>query len=584
MKPDRAVHAAILSALLAAPAAVVARPPGGAPGGAPAPAAVPPAAAPAQDAAAAARLRLALVNGEAITLADLRDAFAARHFGHGTLLAGREVLETVLNKAIDERLLVQEGRRMGLHETPAFQEAVQAYRDLQRLEVLEERSVRVASEPSAEDVRRAYALLPRRMRLALIETADRAAADSALAALGTGETFDAVARRLSTHPSRTRGGELGWLSWGQLDPVTESVALRTAVGALGGPFAVDGRFRVLRVLEEQRGTPPPLEAVEPRLRAILRERRQPVARAELLAAIRRAHPPAEDTGALTRLLYGTRHAQGTPDPPDDAVLLRTATGLTLTAGRVRERTRRAGLSFGEAWRAAVDDALLIDEARRRIQPDAALRRRVRRFADARVRDELESTVILSDLTLDDAETRAYYDGNTALFTGRPSYHLRHLVLPTRDAAEEARRAVLKGSDFGTLAKRRSIDAATAPKGGDLGWVEVPEDGARGQPAQAVFDLRAGETSPVLETDLGFAVVQVLAVRPGTAPPYETIRHDVARRLMVVKQQARRDAFVGKLRGHAAIKTFPAALDRAVAMQEEAARRRLAAAGPEGRNR
>jgi parvulin-like peptidyl-prolyl isomerase len=524
------------------------------------------------------------VNGEAITLADLRETFAARHFGHGTLLAGREVLERVLGKAIDERLLVQEGRRMGLHETPALKEAAQTYLDLLRLEVLEERHIDVPSEPSAEDVRRAYALLPRRMRLAVIDTADRTAADGALAALGKGEAFDAVARRLSAHASRTRGGDLGWLAWGQLDAVTETAALRTAAGAVSGPFAVDAGFRILRVVEEERGTPPPLEAVEPRLRAILRERRRPAVRAALLAAIRKTHPPAEESGALTRLLYGARQTQAAPDPSDDAVLLQTATGLTLTAGRVRGRAQRAGLSLAAAWRAAADDALLIDEARRRIRLDAALRSRVRRYADARVRDELEATVILKGLTLDDAEARAYYDQNAAAFAGRPSYHLRHIVLPTPEAAEEARRAVLRGTDFDSLAKQRSIDATTAARGGDLGWVEVPEDGAGGRPAEAVFKLKPGETSPVLQTDVAFAVVQVLAVRPGMAPPYEKVRHDVARRVMVVKQQARRDAFVGKLRAHATITTFAAALDRAVAMQEEAARRRLAVAGPEERDR
>ena len=62
----------------------------------------------------AARLRLAVVDGEVITLADLRASFATRHSGHGGLLVGAEVLRAVVDKAIAERLLIQEGNRMGI--------------------------------------------------------------------------------------------------------------------------------------------------------------------------------------------------------------------------------------------------------------------------------------------------------------------------------------------------------------------------------------------------------------------------------------------------------------------------------------
>lgn len=569
MTPNRAARTVVLAVLLAVPSAVLARPP-----------ATGIQSTTASDDAEAARLRLATVNGEAITLAGLREAFAARHSGHGTLLAGREILERVLEKAIEERLLIQEGRRIGLQEEPAFREAVRAHRDLLRLEVLEERFIRAPSEPPPADIREVYVLLPRQMRLAILETGDRPAAEAALAAIRKGEPFEDVARGVSTHGSRTRGGDLGWITWGQMDPETEAMAFRTETGAVAGPFAAGSGVRLLKVVEVRQGTPPSLENIEPRIRAILRERRQQVLRAELLAAIRRAHPAVEDKSALTRLLYGPRQAQNPPDPPDDAVLMKTATGLTLTAGRVRERALRPNLPPAEAWRVAAEDTLLIDEARRRIRPDAAIERRVRRFVDARVRDELESTVILKNLRIDDAEVRDYYDQNRAVFGSQASYHLRHIVLPTLEAAEETRRAILKGTDLAVLAKQKSVDAASAARGGDLGWVEAPAEGSRSQVSQAVFELKAGETSPVLQMDHGFAVVQVLAVRPGIVPPYEKARHQAAQRLMIIKQQALRDVFVAKLREQGALRTFPAALERAVALQEKAAGRRLGVTAPD----
>jgi parvulin-like peptidyl-prolyl isomerase len=538
----------------------------------------PPAARPAADSAGeAARLRLATVNGEAITLADIRESFATRHSGHGGLLAGEEIVRSVIEKAIAERLLVQEGHRMGIADEPDVRQAVSVYRDLRLLERLEERFIEAPAEPPEAEVREAFALLPRRLRVAVIEARDRETAEAALGRLTGGEPFDAVARALSTHGSRTRGGDLGFVTWGVLDPPTEEAALGTSPGAITGPFASGGGFRIVKVIEERTGEPPALDEVSPRIRAILRARRREALRAGLLAGIRRAHPPAEDAAASARLLRPPRDAHGAPDPPDAAVLLRTATGLEVTAGRVRERARKARLSLLEAWRAAADDALLIDEARRRITPDAAIERRVRRFRDERVREEVERTVVLRGLTLTDAEVKAFYDGDPGRFAGPPSYHLRHIVVATRAEAEEVRRALAAGADFAALASRRSIDAASAARGGDLGWTEASRAAAGGAPEEGIAALAAGGISGIIESARGYSLVQVLETRPGAILPFEAARHDAARRLMIRKQQALRDAYVHRLRERSAVRIFEAAVRRAVSLQDEAGGRRPGAA-------
>jgi len=49
-------------------------------------------------------------------------------------------------------------------------------------------------------------------------------------------------------------------------------------------------------------------------------------------------------------------------------------------------------------------------------------------------------------------------------------HARHILLATREAAEQALADIQNGADFATVAKERSIDSDTAPNGGDLGWL------------------------------------------------------------------------------------------------------------------
>jgi len=104
-------------------------------------------------------------------------------------------------------------------------------------------------------------------------------------------------------------------------------------------------------------------------------------------------------------------------------------------------------------------------------------------------------------------------------------HVRHILLRAREGLSEAdardrleklRQRILKGADFGELAKENSEDAS-ASKGGDLGWVApgdtVPE-------FERVMDtLKVGEVSQPFQTPFGWHLVQVLE-RRSEAPSAE----------------------------------------------------------------
>jgi peptidyl-prolyl cis-trans isomerase SurA len=80
----------------------------------------------------------------------------------------------------------------------------------------------------------------------------------------------------------------------------------------------------------------------------------------------------------------------------------------------------------------------------------------------------------------------------------------------RQKAEELLKRVKKGEDFSALARLYSQDPGSAPEGGDLGFNDrttfVKEFSAW------AFKLKAGEISPVFETDFGFHFLQVIERR------------------------------------------------------------------------
>ncbi|GAA4320446.1 peptidylprolyl isomerase [Mucilaginibacter gynuensis] len=80
----------------------------------------------------------------------------------------------------------------------------------------------------------------------------------------------------------------------------------------------------------------------------------------------------------------------------------------------------------------------------------------------------------------------------------------------KQKAEDLRTRIKNGEDFAALARLYSQDPGSAPEGGDLGFSDrssfVKEFSA------VAFKLKAGEISPVFESDYGFHFLQVLERR------------------------------------------------------------------------
>lgn len=80
----------------------------------------------------------------------------------------------------------------------------------------------------------------------------------------------------------------------------------------------------------------------------------------------------------------------------------------------------------------------------------------------------------------------------------------------KEKLEAIRARVKNGEDFGNLARLYSQDQGSAPDGGDLGFADrstfVKEFAAM------AFKLKAGEISPIFETDYGFHFLQVIERR------------------------------------------------------------------------
>ena len=93
---------------------------------------------------------------------------------------------------------------------------------------------------------------------------------------------------------------------------------------------------------------------------------------------------------------------------------------------------------------------------------------------------------------------------------------RHILVDSREQAEEILKQLEQGADFAELARKYSLDETSRENGGDLGFfprgVVLPEFEA------VAFALEPGERSGVVETPYGFHIIEVLEREVRPVPP------------------------------------------------------------------
>ncbi len=104
---------------------------------------------------------------------------------------------------------------------------------------------------------------------------------------------------------------------------------------------------------------------------------------------------------------------------------------------------------------------------------------------------------------------------------------------------------MSGADFATIALAHSLDRSTRVNGGDLGWFPrglliTPEI------ETAAFELMPGERSGIVETSLGFHIVETLE---------RDTQRDLSPQAALTVRQVAVDSWLAELRAGAEIERF-----------------------------
>ena len=147
-------------------------------------------------------------------------------------------------------------------------------------------------------------------------------------------------------------------------------------------------------------------------------------------------------------------------------------------------------------------------------------------------DVVEDRIVVSD-----ADIKTYYDQNLARYKTDEQRRASHILISAGKDAPAADKATAKAkaekilaqlrkspNDFAKLAKENSQDPGSAERGGDLdffgkGMMVKPFE-------EAAYALKEGEISEIVQSDFGFHIIRLTALKPATTRPLSEVKANI----------------------------------------------------------
>jgi len=135
----------------------------------------------------------------------------------------------------------------------------------------------------------------------------------------------------------------------------------------------------------------------------------------------------------------------------------------------------------------------------------------------------------------DAQLHAEYETAVASMD-KTEYHARHILVASKDQAEQIIKKLKGRAKFEDLAKAQSLDTGSKATGGDLGWFTTSR---MVKPfADAVKALKKGEITPEpVQTQYGWHVIQLEDTREAAPPPFDQVKAQLVNSVIRKKLQA-----------------------------------------------
>lgn len=499
---------------------------------------------------------VARVDGEAITIEDLIYSLNVSHRLEDLSSAGELDLSAFVQRLVDELLIIQEARRMGMADDPEVRKKLEAY-------ILRESVVRLYNDEIVDKSPVSGAEIMDRYRhdyeqfiFHMIAVSSQEEASAVMERLREGEDFLELASEHSIDYARY-GGEKT-LKRKEMPPVLEEAVAGLEPDGLSGIINTgDNFFYIVKLIERKKAPEEEFNHVSKNIKRQLNKIKTEQRSEEYLKELRAAADIEVDRELLDSLELDNE--EDLKEHRKDKRVVARVNDNILTAGAFASGFVPAKLDSRErAVNNWIDIQVVNDEAlRRQYALKAGLREEVHRYGRQLLKNIFAKKIIVPEISISRAEMEEYYDKHKEDFARPASYKIQQITVKTMEEARKALDNLKGGASFSWLAKKMSKDEF-ATKGGYAGW--KTNDEFLGPEARVIDTLNSGEVSPVIELDGFFRIIRLQEKGDTEYEEFGAVRQLLQKRIFREKFNKIYDEYVGRLKESAKIDIYEETLE------------------------
>ncbi len=505
--------------------------------------------------ASAQEQEIAWVNGKAVSL----DAFVQRYadfIASNGIKDNPMTRKAILRNMINEELLLRFDDNGSVEQNPAYLDALELAKKRVITAYLKDREIYANITASEAEVRQAFARANEKLAARHLYARTEEEALALYERIQRGETFEFLAKEVFTDSTlQANGGYLGYFSWGDMDPAFEDAAYSLRIGEISRPVQTAHGYSVIKL--EDRLSHPLLTESEflrkkSHLERVVKIRKKQPAEREYLKKLYDGQPVTLDDAQLSSL-FEALHALPSSQSLIYSPVGQKSAGAEYTYDELFRRLsnlpdfQKERITSIERLKAAIKGLVMQDRLLDRSYQMGYDTVPAVQGAFAKTKDALLLKYKLQEITenspLSDEDLAKYYHTNIHLFSSEDELNLQEIIVADKALADELKRAIEVGTDFGMLAEQHSARRWSAVNRGIIGLAPASKFGQlKGLLWQSPMEKLVGP----IPIEGYYGLFKVLEKKRSEPLAFELVRGRVKQALQAERQRVTVQQYTDKL--------------------------------------